>query len=180
LVHCFRMQQRAAAWRQQCAACGRRRSGLPACTALADLAVTGCLQGLSRTLFERLQHLHPPASSMLTVQYRMNAGIMQVTAGMLPGCCRGAAGVLPGCRENALMSTGYIQLKCFPGDLHFHCLAVSLTLFALTRLEGLSTRAAPVCTKAALYIDLHTLYTDFQRMHLAACSGRQTSCMRAS
>ncbi len=36
------------------------------------------MQGLSRTLFERLQHLHPPASSMLTVQYRMNAGIMQV------------------------------------------------------------------------------------------------------
>lgn len=35
-------------------------------------------QGLGRTLFERLQALYGrQASSMLTVQYRMNAAIMQ-------------------------------------------------------------------------------------------------------
>lgn len=33
-------------------------------------------QGLSRTLFERLQRLLPSCSAMLTVQYRMNASIM--------------------------------------------------------------------------------------------------------
>lgn len=43
-------------------------------TVLSDGAAAG---GLGRTLFERLHALHPDASSMLTVQYRMHEDIMR-------------------------------------------------------------------------------------------------------
>jgi superfamily I DNA and/or RNA helicase len=45
-----------------------------------------CSQGLSHTLFERLQRMHRQAiSEMLTVQYRMHAAIMRWSSEELYG-----------------------------------------------------------------------------------------------
>lgn len=51
-------------------------------------ATEACLQGLGRTLFERLHALYgEEISQMLTMQYRMNKSIMEWSSKELYGGC---------------------------------------------------------------------------------------------